>query len=289
MARSLCAPWLTALVLFHAPAALAGPTIPTPGVDAAHWNAERKPHDDDQGGILSTNGSYRGSHRKYAGQGGQASSPHWRRVDEGDKHAYKVKSQAGNGRSEQRILRDWAPDRHGARCFSFSIMIDPRTRRSQTNGHFFFAQIHQGVDAGVSGNPPLFLSWTGSQWELVVRTDDGRAGANLRTVIARGPMTTGQWYSFRLKAKPGLDGKAEVELWTKEHGARLSSAPWSRQSISWGSAPQNTVGYKYRTDRSPHPWDTFNWKVGIYRGSVNTADAILYMDRIRYAKSEDDL
>jgi hypothetical protein len=251
-----------------------------PGDSQAHFNAENDPFIDSMGAIISADLQFKGSHRKYSGSGGQPDSPFWQRVSSPvykGKYAYKVVSQVGNGRNEQRILRDFAPRTDGARWFSFAINIDPST--APVPGHFFFAQLHQSADGM---NPPLFMVWTGSDWQLVVRTDDGVKGRNVRTVLATGAMGKGQWHEFKIKAKPGIKGTAELALWKKEGGA------WSSKTLNWGSAPRNSFGFEFDSEGSLEGFDNFNFKVGMYRGSFGN-QSVVYVDDLRYGKSEADL
>ena len=258
--------------------------IPRPEDTQAYWAAEEGEKVDSKGGIVTANGLYKGSHRKCAGAAGsQPSSPFWQKVSSPKyqgKSSWKVVSQPRNGRNEQRILRDYDPLDYAARWFSFAVNIDPSA--PSPGSHFFFAQLHQ-VAHGM--NPPVFLSWTGSKWEFVIRTDNGIAGKNMRTVLASGTMKKGQWYHFKMKLRPGLNGTAVIALWLKENGT------WQSKSLNWGSNPVNTVGFKYMKPNQTYEladWSKFNFKLGIYRGSYSGAPTV-YMDNISYGKKEKHL
>lgn len=254
--------------------------VPRPSVQSAFFDAENSLHVESDGDVISNDLKYAASHRKCAGAAGsQPDSPFWEKVSgpvyEG-KYSYKVVSQVGNGRNEQRVLKDFAPITDGARWFSFAVNIDPSTR--PTGGHFFFAQLHQNVEI----NPPLFMLYNGTSWQLVVRTDNGVKGVNKRTVLASGGMTAGKWYEFKLKLKPGVKGTGELGLWQKENGS------WKAQQLNWGSGPVNSFGFHYQGDGAVNSFADFNFKAGIYRGGYSTK-ATVYIDKLRYGQSEADL
>jgi hypothetical protein len=253
-------------------------TMPSPDVKKAHFDAEQMPYIESNGEIISSDFLHKGSHRKYSGsvENGQPDSPFWTRISNPVYHggfSYKVVSQVGNGRNEQRILRDFTPRTDGARWFSFAVNIDPST--SPGTSHFFFAQLHQNVEF----NPPLFMSWTGTSWELTVRTDNGVKGANIRTRLAYGPMAKGRWYEFKMKMKPEVHGGAELAIWQKENGA------WVSKTLDWGGSPKNSFGYHLNVDGSANSFSDFNFKAGIYRGSMSTI-ATVYIDKLRYGLTE---
>jgi len=134
-------------------------------------------------------------------------------------------------------------------------------------------------------NPPVFLQWTGSQWQFIIRTDNGIAGKNFRRVLASGTMNKGQWYHFRLRLRPGLNGTAIMGLSLKENGS------WQNKNLNWGSNPVNTVGFKYHKKGNSWEladWTKFNFKLGIYRGS-SSGTSTLFFDNISYGRNQNHL
>lgn len=251
--------------------------IPRPGDRAAYWDADDASEivDASTGGLYTADGRYKSSHR-----GREEGAVDWvksKSVRYSGRKSWRVVCNGSNGRNEQRILRDFDPVSDGARWFSFAVYLEPGSVR--TGSHFFFAQLHQSVAAG---NPPVFMSWTGSTWELVIRTDAGVRGRNQRRVLASGPMRPGSWYHFKLELAPGLAGTAKIRLWQKESGR------WNRKALSWGPIPVDTIGYKYSLDGNIEPWDAFNWKLGMYRGGATTTN-VAYFDNVSYGRTEADL
>jgi len=255
-----------------------GAQVPRANDNSAFWCAESGSIVGTDGAIYTANGTYKANFRTAS-----TPAPFWKRVKsptyQGNR-SWEVVSQSGNNRSEVATLIKYKPLVAGQRWFSFAMRIDPTT----TQG-FILCQLHQSANAGRNGNPPIFMRYTGSQWQLAVRTDNsvlvnGVPGDYLRT-LASGTMNKGQWYHFQLGLLPGLNGNANIKLYQKINGT------WQQHSLDWGTYPANTAGYKYTDTGALCDWESFQFKVGIYGAA--TSKATIHLDNISYGKTKSHL
>jgi len=178
------------------------------------------------------------------------------------------------GRSEAFVVEaddEYALKLGEKKYFGFAIKLDKWAFDMPLNWCLFM-QVFQNQDPWTY-SPPLSLHFKIAQDNPLKYQVETIGTADMvstaRTVRYTGDINRDQWYKFVLALKPGYNSDGTIELWVDD--VKVYDA-----AVDWGYAP-GTYG-------DVEVYDSFNFRVGLYRREQPRAFTVYY-DEVKYGDS----